>query len=372
MALPPELTTHCRETLLRCSEFDNHNSLRAAFVTAELRIFQNDLPECSTKSDRVSQTLAYLIPQRLTDNRPVLPLFLVELRNRRYEGDALHDELDQLRTEVDQALTGKIVIPFVIVAMKESEAIELMDETVFHDNPNVPPAELTLFQQFKQALQEHGSGKLVSHYGGERESWKPLACPNISVGEIVSDILDHINNYHRGPRNLPRLLPYFLSEDFVLPEDFTAEDRIARRRTLRQLQRSGGVIVVDAVSMFHPMLNRSISRSDIGSYRRAAILVISPVDTNVLEINQLIEQVVDSQMEAAFTRFDVEFDHLCEIGAGNSRALKRWLFTALHRTAIGAQDLEPNPAVLERLAQQRGETPSGYGPADFMALGRVR
>jgi len=49
MALPPELITHCRETLLRCSEFDNHNSLRATFVTAELRIFQNPKPLISTK-----------------------------------------------------------------------------------------------------------------------------------------------------------------------------------------------------------------------------------------------------------------------------------------------------------------------------------
>ena len=76
-------------------------------------------------------------------------------------------------------------------------------------------------------------------------------------------------------------------------------------------------------------------------------------------------------METAFTRFDVEYDHLCEIGAGDSRTLKRWLFATLHRTAIGTQELQPNPAVLERFEQMRGERSSGYGPVDFMALGSV-
>ncbi len=371
MALPPELITRCREVLLRCSEFDNHNSLRAILVTPELRIFQNDLPECSSKGERVSQTLAYLLPQRLSDNKPVLPLFLIQLRDHRGGGDALRDELEQLRIETDQVLKGKIIIPFVIVAMKESEAVELLDETVFEDNPNVTPAEHNLFQQFREALEHHGFEELNDLYGEAREHWKPLTCPDISIADIISDILSHINN-HREPHNLPRLSEYFLSEDFVLPEDPTEEDRTARRRTLRQLQRSGGVVIVDSISMFHPILNRSVSRSDIGSYKRAGILIISPVNTSIQEINQTIEQVVDSHMESAFIRFDAEFDHLCEISTSDLRALKRWLFNALHRTTIGVQELEPNPATLERFEQQRGERPSGYGPADFVALGGVQ
>jgi len=372
MALPTALTTRCRKALLRCSEFDSHNSLKAVFVTPELSIFQHNIPECSARNDRVSQTLAYLIPQLLSNNQPVLPLFLAELRDRRDPGDALRDELEQLQAEINQMLTGKIFIPFVIVAMKESEAAELMNETILHGNPNVPPAELALFQQFKQALRQHSSEGSTSHYGEERESWKPLAHRDVSMAEIIFEMLNHINKHHREPRNLPRLLPYFLSEDFVLPEDSSAKDLTARRLTLRQLERSGGVIIVDAISMFHPILNQSISQSDIGSYRRAAILVISPVNTRTLEINQLIERVVDSRMETAFTRFDVEFDHMCEIGISDLRALRRWLFTALGRTASSAQELEPNQAIIERFQQQRNERPSGFGPADFIALGSVR
>jgi len=96
------------------------------------------------------------------------------------------------------------------------------------------------------------------------------------------------------------------------------------------------------------------------------------MDTSRLPVNRLIEQVIDLQMETAFTRFGDEFDRLCEVGVGDLRGLKRWLFAILPETAANVQRQKASPANLQRLQQMRGEEPSGIGPADFMFLGGVR
>jgi hypothetical protein len=92
-----ELYHRCRDTLLKCSEFDSNASLRAVFVTDALSPFRSGLPEATSGSKRVDATLDYLLSQRLNDGRPVFPLFLEALRDRYQEGDALRDELEELR-----------------------------------------------------------------------------------------------------------------------------------------------------------------------------------------------------------------------------------------------------------------------------------
>jgi hypothetical protein len=103
--LPNVLHNQCRTVLLQCSEFDGDASLLAVFVTAELRPFQHGLPETASKKDRVDQCLDFLLPKRLSDGRPVLPLFLMALRNKYEPGDALRGELDTLAKATQKALS---------------------------------------------------------------------------------------------------------------------------------------------------------------------------------------------------------------------------------------------------------------------------
>ena len=104
--LPSDLYTHCRNTLLACSEFEGDAALRALFVTEELAPFQNGLPDAASKSARVDACLAYLLPRRFSDGRPLLPLVLATLRDRYPEGDALHDDIQALQRAVQSALPG--------------------------------------------------------------------------------------------------------------------------------------------------------------------------------------------------------------------------------------------------------------------------
>lgn len=103
-SLPDELQKHCRAVLLQCNEFSSHASLCAVFVTTELRPFLDGLLEAASKSERVDVCMAYLLERRLSDGRPVLPLFLAALCDRYKSGDALRDELGALTEDTRDAL----------------------------------------------------------------------------------------------------------------------------------------------------------------------------------------------------------------------------------------------------------------------------
>lgn len=118
--IPSELHNRCRTTLLKCSEFDSDASLRTVFVTDELYPFRDRLPTAASKSERVDRCLDFLLPKRLSGDRPVLPLFLAALRDRYQPGDALRDELETLaeaiqfseRTEAESVVKPNYEIHF--------------------------------------------------------------------------------------------------------------------------------------------------------------------------------------------------------------------------------------------------------------------
>lgn len=104
LTLSSKIYNCCRSTLLKCSEFESNASLRTVFVTEELFPFRDNLPEAASKTERVDKCLEYLLRKSLSDNRPLLPLFLATLRDKYCEGDALRDRLDALAQEVSQVL----------------------------------------------------------------------------------------------------------------------------------------------------------------------------------------------------------------------------------------------------------------------------
>jgi hypothetical protein len=102
--LTNELYQRCRGIFLKCSEFNSDAALRAIFVTDDLYPFRDGLPQVSSTKERVDACLDYLLPKHLSDGRAVLPLFIAALRDRYQEGNALRDELEALRLELEQQL----------------------------------------------------------------------------------------------------------------------------------------------------------------------------------------------------------------------------------------------------------------------------
>jgi hypothetical protein len=111
VGLSSELTQRCRNTLLKCGEFNSDAALRAVFVTDELYSFRDRLPVAGNKSERVDKCLEFLLDKRLSNGRPVLPIFLAALRDRYQEGDALRDELGALAEAVQSTLVVASDLP---------------------------------------------------------------------------------------------------------------------------------------------------------------------------------------------------------------------------------------------------------------------
>lgn len=100
LRLPSELLLLCRETLLRCNEFESHRSLLAVFVTSELLPFESSVPDADNLTNRVDLFLDYIQKQELTGGGPVLPYFLAALRDRYQPGNAMREGLDSLYKEI--------------------------------------------------------------------------------------------------------------------------------------------------------------------------------------------------------------------------------------------------------------------------------
>jgi len=100
-----DLYTQCRNTLLRCHEFESYRSLRTLFVAEPLFAFRVGLPSADSPADLVDRCLDYLVERRLRDGRSVLPVFLATLRDRYLPGDALCGELQDLYEVVQAAMT---------------------------------------------------------------------------------------------------------------------------------------------------------------------------------------------------------------------------------------------------------------------------
>jgi hypothetical protein len=323
-----DLYMNCRDTLLVCSEFDKQGSLQALFVNADLAPYKDKIPDADNKDDRVALTIDYLLRKRSVDGRWVFVQFLTVLRDKHHTEDALHGDLNNLVIGVEGELNqlSVIKIPFVVVAMTQEEADALDKETVF-DDQEVAPAEKARFQTFKQALQEYGITDLPKFYADKRGGWRPYPCPHNSIEEIIIEIFDVVNKSEKVGTNLPLLEPEFFSEDFF------RKDAGPPTSLWTQLGRSGCVLVVDAVSVFHPLLRKTLSDSEVSSNEFVAMLMLSPVSTNEIQVNQLIETIVGLKMKRAFSRFNEQWDRLCEIGIGDLRSLQRWLFSVLPEEA---------------------------------------
>ncbi len=349
MILTQELYTRCRVTLLKCREFDDDTSLRTVFVS-ELRIYRDRLPQTHTKEDRVDQILDHLVQEHVRGNRLVLSLFLAKLRDRLHQGEALREELDELCGAVKQELKklDHTDIPFVVIAMTAQEAQALIDETVFN-NPTVAQAEHEAFRQLKAVFPDEDITGWLDHYAEDRDGWQPLACPGQTIQDIISKTAGSHNQNVATTPNLSLIHPQFFSADFLSP------DNKKRIETWEYLSQTGCVMIIDAITLFHPLIYRQLLQSELSSNRNVAIamLVLSP------EANQLIEQELESRLQRAFARFDRYDDKLCQLDVGQQRDLRRWLIAALPEMAQKTHlTLHPNG---RQMMQQRVSQTHGMG-----------
>lgn len=120
-----DLLKRCRDLFIACDQFNSHEDLQTVFA-ADLETFKGGLPEATNRRSRVSQTLDYLLPRRLRDQRPALVLFIRALQALHEAGDDLQAQLAELATEVEQELSKHLPLhegeqPLALIFLPEEQ-----------------------------------------------------------------------------------------------------------------------------------------------------------------------------------------------------------------------------------------------------------
>lgn len=328
--LPKELQGRLRDSLLRCDEFSSQNRLQSVFTVSSLSHYRYDLPETSSVSERVDLIVDYLLDKGASTDASLPLLSLISVLKDRYDpSDELHNRLTKLQEDLERAINNTefigetIEIPFIIAAMISDEAQELFDESVFN-HPSVAPNERLQFQSFRSQWYQSAQDNWVEHYGPRRENWKPFSTPHSGeVVETVQSIIEQLNRNNLKHAGLQQIRPSFKSDDFF------SEDRNMRLKTWGQLQASGGVLIIDAVSLFHPRFRQKISRSTVTTSTKVATIVMSPETRPLNQAEREIWDLLSVSMESLQTRCELDLDKQVEIGVATNLALRRWLYSIL-------------------------------------------
>ncbi|MBN2004212.1 MAG: hypothetical protein JXA21_12725 [Anaerolineae bacterium] len=247
-----------------------------------------------------------------------------------------------LELQVGLPQNNTVEIPIVIVAMNKQQASELIQNGLMDAYAD--------FQNLLIQFPEDEIHQWLGRYGDDREDWHPHTCAEFSIREIVDEIITESSN---SRPDSPMLSSQFCTTEFF------SDSADVQERIWCQMSENGGVVIIDAVSLFHPDIRQTLADSELMSNDNMAIVVMSPIDPMMHQANQVLEVELRKRMKRAFARFHLRHDKMCEIGIGNLRSLKRWFATILPEATASIQGLRPSQATLERTWETQREEPQG-------------
>jgi len=231
--------------------------------------------------------------------------------------------LAQERPNVNWILYREKEIRFVIAAMNVEEARELEDDGLLSAEQEPQ------FQELRGALRQYGITSLKDHYREKRSQWRPFTDPDHSIESIIEHIfeldLQDLGTYlsYETP-DLALTRPGFYSEEFF------SDDEEEKFQIWDDLQNLGGVLVIDAVSLFHPKVHDTVRESTLLTQNKTAVLLLTPVD---FIANNRVNKILIAEFRRigrALRRFDTHYDKLYEICSSNaSLFLRRHLLSTL-------------------------------------------
>jgi hypothetical protein len=336
----------CHTVFLKCNEFHSHAALKAVFIQSELSAFANNLPEGNSEAERVDALIGYLANKRLADGRLIISVFIESLQQKYNPIDKLFAELGEL---IDQNFeqSGKILnLNIVSIAMNAQEAQEFNSDDVIK-HPNLSENARHQLQELKNACAQRGIDWLT-HYKPERDNWTPFTEELTSIHDIVWDIATKANQKRCEIKASPILKPNFLSDDFF------SKNVQTRSKVWNTLRDNGGVLLIDSLSLYHPILRVIFSKYNASSFREVATLIIYPERITLLPVNNIIEQDIQNEMEQEFVRYAQELDPFYEIGVGSFYSLQRHLLGILIKSADLLQGQHPKTDNIERVRQLMG------------------
>lgn len=244
--------------------------------------------------------------------------------------------------------TRSVGVPVCIVAMTAGDVEALESQPALLER--LTPADRDQFAALTKALDAEGVA-WRTRYRDSRHRWRPFAPDGASVRAIAEDIADAVGR--RGAilqrRRHVRLQWY--------PFDALVSDNPRLRPVYRAVAKAGCVVLVDELSLFHPLLRETFQNSPFFNNDQVAIVTISPFDPGRDHVEAVLEAAARRRLAGAFDRFAVEYDPQCELAVGDERRLRRWLNVSLPATLARLQEPQPDRSSLSALAAELGEAP---------------
>lgn len=349
--MPVELYVRCRMTLIRCDDFKSQAKLRAVFGVGELNAFQSGIPEGNSWDERVDLVIDYLQSRYLAQKRPALAVLLQVLHLIHQEEEDLAAELAALHNEVDRFLSNVkwINLPLVVVAMKASEAAQILGPPVYLGEEQSEGK-----GSYDEEFTQYGFGwnSVGEQYGQEREDWRPYPGTDQSIRAIITEVIQQINQGRDsdGAHSVVRAVTY--------SESFFSTDQQQRIEIYKALSRSGCMLVIDPLSLFNPRMVQCLAHSGLVlNEQRVATIVLSPFDLRRTTFFRRVEQQIGDAIPMALARHEDLSDSLFEFGVADLLALKRSLYRVIPGLATLAEGLSlqaANRGLAEKYGQPQG------------------
>ena len=233
--------------------------------------------------------------------------------------------------------------------MNRDEAEDLRKGFIFDES--VAEKERLCFFNFRKLLEEKYPN-WHERYHEERDSWQPHSFQDTSTGEFINPRLNNVN--YSLKENYGTAVLFGISKS----EDAFNNNMAIREDAWKFLKEWGGIMIIDAVSLFHPALQKELVQSGIIEHKSVAILVISPENPSEYKLNQIINKLIENNIRQSDVR-NKEPDILCEIGVGNSLAVQRWFAAAMPETVERIQTLLQSKNI-GRIRNEWGSPPKIY------------
>ncbi len=212
-------------------------------------------------------------------------------------------------------------LPFIVIAPTADEVAELLRDP--SPAEALGPAKRAELAALRQAVLDTG-GELARRYGKNR--------------------LTHLNQQGAGRALVAQHYPF---------EPLVRAD--AERLPLYdELARSGCVVLLDELALFHPTLRRAFLSVPFQHSPNAALITVRPMDANRHPALRPVSEAALDALAHAVYRFQTTLDPHCELGVGSAVWFDRWLHTALPDVVETLRESRADPNRLRRFLEDEG------------------
>ena len=303
-------------------------------LSPKLRIHRDSLPtDGRNRKERVASVLAFLRDQ--SNPGELLDEMLNKLL-KRTEDPMLKATIIRLSDRLRVLLQTKLLV--IVAAMKDHEARDLFNGTLAAHHQQL----YEKVSRLGQSVTNKGFGidleALQGHYQEQREDWQPYG-DGPSILHIVTSIHQKIPEFQE--QSQPPNEIHSRTKDFLGDEVFRSDEQ--RAEFLATIRDQRCLLVIDALSLFHPDISRALHTPGFAEMNHLAILVLAPGGAYSAYQEELYKLILDEiavETHNYHLRFQDDSDPLCEFGIADDMTLRRRLRTIMPKIGM----VEPKAA----------------------------